>query len=118
MDEGGRCYASDLGPTVKRRVSMKVGQGRDVVSARKSNCGGSDILHVVQVFQMEDGNIVRGAISFHSSASSAFRVAQDSTRSFPAVMAWSRARNGPPVALFEFGPIPPEFQPPAITPRN
>jgi hypothetical protein len=76
------------------------------------------ILHVVQVFQMEDGNTVRAAVSYHSSASSALRVAQDATRFFPAVMAWSRVRNGPPVALFEFGPIPPEFHPPAIKPQN
>jgi hypothetical protein len=76
----------------------------------------SGTLHVVQVFQMEDGNIVRGAISFHSSAWSALRVAQDATRFFPAVMAWSRASNGPSVALFEFRPIPPEFHPPVIKP--
>jgi hypothetical protein len=89
-----------------------------VVSAGKPDSVGSDILHAVQVFQMEDGNIVRGAVSFHSSASSALRVAQDSTSYFPAVMAWSRVRNGPPVALFEFGPIPPEFHPDAIKPRS
>jgi hypothetical protein len=69
------------------------------------------IVHAVQVFQMEGANIIPCVRTFHSSASEAIRTAQNCSTTFPAVIAWSRVGAGPPVMLFEFGPIPADFDP-------
>jgi hypothetical protein len=67
------------------------------------------IVHAAKVFQMEGLNTAPCAPTFHSSAWEAVRAAQSCSKYFPAVIAWSRVGAGPPVTLFEFGPIPADF---------
>jgi hypothetical protein len=75
-----------------------------------NDCRGSNqVVHVVQIFDFGDAELNPGPLNIQRSAFAALQEAKQLAQKFPAVIAWSVVREGPPVLLFEHGPVPAGF---------